>query len=85
MLFVHHFAGIRPGIDRLTIRPRLIEGVPGLTATAAVRQGRVELAVTRGEGGPKAKVNGKAVEVVNGEISVPFPASGATMTIEFII
>jgi hypothetical protein len=84
-LFVHHFAGIRPGIDRLTIRPRLIEGIPELTATAAVRGGRIELAVRRGEGGVAAKVNGHPVEVVNGEISVPFPANGSTTAIEFII
>jgi hypothetical protein len=85
MLFVHHIAGIRPGIDRLTVRPRLIDGVPGLTASTAVRGGRVELAVRRGGGPPTAKVNGKPAEVVNGEINVPYPASGATMTIEFII
>jgi cellobiose phosphorylase len=83
-LFVHHLAGIRPGIDRLTIRPRLLDGMPGLSAAASVRGGRVELSVKRSAGGgPRASVNGREVRLEGGELHMRYPAPGSRAKIEF--
>jgi len=82
MLFVHHIAGIRPGIDRLVIRPRLIKGISTLRTTQTVRAADIELTVRTGAGKQRAAVNGKKVEMKDGKMEIPYPKPGVTEKIE---
>jgi len=84
-LVVHHLAGVRPGLDALTLRPRLPEGMDRLAATLRVRGVPVTLSVARTKGAPSARVNGTSVQPVAGAIEVPygsFVPGGATIEME---
>ncbi|HUI10424.1 MAG TPA: hypothetical protein VL221_08855 [Bacteroidota bacterium] len=76
-LAVHHLAGARPGLDALTVRPRLPGGMQKLTATLRVRGITVTVRVTRRGTAPAARVNGKSVPAPGGAIVIPYGALGA--------
>jgi cellobiose phosphorylase len=69
---VHHVAGVRPGLDALTIRPRLPEGVDRLTATFRVRDVACSLSVRRTHLAPSARVDGRTAEVTKGVLLIPY-------------
>jgi hypothetical protein len=71
-LMVHHVAGVRPGLDALTIRPRLPEGVDRLTATFRVRDVACSLSVRRTHLAPSARVDGRTAEVTKGVLLIPY-------------
>ncbi len=71
-LVVHHLAGVRPGLDGLTVRPRLPEGVDALTGSFRIRETDWTVSVRRTRGAPSARVNGRSVQAANGAILVPY-------------
>ena len=71
-LLVHHVAGVRPGLDALTVRPRLPEGVDALTGSFLIRGTVCTLSVRRTHAAPSARVNGRNVPVANGALIVPY-------------
>jgi hypothetical protein len=46
-LYVHHLLGVRPDLDGVTIRPRLLEGLDSMEASLRVREHRLDLKVRR--------------------------------------
>jgi GH15 family glucan-1,4-alpha-glucosidase len=82
MLVVHHIFGLRPELDRLTIRPRLIEGLDQLKAKFTVRGGGIELAVYRTKEKPFAVVHGKKQSLEAGALSLPYGKAGKAVTVE---
>lgn len=46
-LYVHHLIGVRPDLDGVTIRPRLLEGLDSMEASLRVRGHRLDLSVRR--------------------------------------
>ena len=71
-LLVHHIAGVRPGLDALTVRPRLPAGVDQLTGSFRIRGAVCTLSVRRTELSPSARVNGRSIPVSKGVLRVPY-------------
>jgi cellobiose phosphorylase len=71
-LIVHHVAGVRPGLDALTIRPRLPEGVDRLTASFRIRGAACDLSVRRTHLAPSARVDGRSATVAKGALLIPY-------------
>ncbi len=70
-LCVQHIAGVRPGIDRLVIRPRLLNGLNSLSSSHMIRGTKLELKIATGAQ-PGAVVDGKAMSLENGELVLPY-------------
>jgi hypothetical protein len=85
LLFVRHFAGIRPEIDRLAIQPKPLKGIDRLRSTQKVRGADVELIVLSGTGKKGATVNGKEVRMIEGRIEIPYPKKGTSITVEIAL
>ena len=49
LLLIHHLAGIRPGLDRLCLRPRLLPGLERIQITIPLRDFLLHLTVQPGE------------------------------------
>jgi hypothetical protein len=70
---VHHLLGIRPSPTRLTIRPRLLNGLHEVSARVVVRGKDVALDLKRTSREPFAVVNGKNAELEDGTLILPLP------------
>jgi GH15 family glucan-1,4-alpha-glucosidase len=81
LLFLRHFAGVRPELERLTIRPRLLKGMKGLNAELQIRGAALSLEVRGGAGAARATVNGKGAELRDGVLSLKYPAKGSRTSI----
>ncbi len=81
LLYIHHFAGFRPEIDRLIIRPKPLKGIATLHTTQTVRGAQVDLIVNTGTVTPGATVNGKPVAMKEGKIELPFPKKGSKIQV----
>lgn len=81
-LYVHQIVGLRPELNRLVVRPRLISGLDHIRSTHIVRKTNVSVHIRRSKEKASAFVNGKSVAVENGAISIPYPLKG-TLSIEF--
>jgi hypothetical protein len=81
-LYVHQIVGLRPELDRLVVRPRLIKGLDDIRSTHIVRKTELSIHIRRSKEKSVATVNGKEVPVQNGSIAIPYPLKGA-LTIEF--
>ena len=66
-LFVQHVAGVRPGINRLVVRPRLLNGLNSLSSSHMIRGTKVEVRIAKGNKSI-ALVDGKAMPFENGEL-----------------
>jgi hypothetical protein len=80
-LLVHHVAGVRPGLDRLTVRPILPEGVDHLTGSFRIRGTVCTLSVRRAQKTPSARVNGLDVPVSKGALLLPYTNLAAGETV----
>ncbi len=83
-LYVHQIVGLRPELNRLVIRPRLIQGLDDIRSTHIVRKTKVSVHILRSKEKTSARVNGKEVAVKDGAVSIPYPSKG-TLTIDFNI
>ena len=83
-LYVHQIVGLRPGLDGLVVRPRLIRGLDDLRSTHIVRNTKVSVHIWRSKERTFARVNGKEIAVIEGAISIPYPLRG-TLAIDFNI
>ena len=84
-LLVHHVAGVRPGLDRLTIRPRLPEGIDTLDGHFRIRGTACTLTVRRTHGEASARVNGRTLPVSKGALLLGYgdlPPGGAALEME---
>jgi hypothetical protein len=83
-LFVHQIVGLRPELDRLVVRPRLIQGLDDLRSTHIIRNMKVSVHIWRSKESTFARVNGKEMVLKDGAISIPYPSKG-TLAIDFNI
>jgi len=81
LLLVHHMLGVRPGPDLLTVRPRLLPGLPEGEAEFPLRGGRMRLRFRTG-GGPAFKLDGKTLPAEGGAVSLPYPEKDFTLEAE---
>lgn len=80
-LCVHHLLGFRPGLGDITIRPKLLTGMTSPRGVFRVRNATVEVTVGRGGGVPHATVDGSRLPFTDGQIRIPYPASGKTIKV----
>jgi hypothetical protein len=80
VLFIHHLLGIRPHLDKLAIRPKLLTGLNEIRLLIRIRGQYIDLTVTRfsemmkAVGNPHAIINGKEIlDLVDGGLEIPFP------------
>jgi hypothetical protein len=83
-LYVQQIVGVRPELDRLVIRPHLLQGLNEIHSTHIVRKLKVSVHVQRSNRKTSARVNGRELAVKDGAIAIPYPSQGA-LTIEFNI
>jgi hypothetical protein len=83
-LYVHQIIGLRPELDRLLVRPRLITGLDKIRSTHTVRGTKVTIHIRRSKDKSTATVNGKETAIQNGSLIIPYPKRG-TLTIDFSI
>jgi cellobiose phosphorylase len=72
---------VRPEIDRLTIRPRLLKGMKGVRGEMNIRGAKIGVVVRAGTGTQRAAVNGKAVEMREGMVTLSYPKKGTRTNI----
>lgn len=70
-LFIYHMLGLRPGIEKLGIKPKLLPDVNFAECLINIRDMKIYLFVERGEE-IQAFVNGKEVEIIDGGITIPY-------------
>ncbi len=71
-LVVDHILGVRPGLDRLVIRPRLSPEMNDVHAKIKVRGTNIDLSIKATSSANSASVNSKSVKFENGMIAVPY-------------
>lgn len=81
MFFVHHLVGVRPSKNELTLRPRLLSSMNNVKASLILRGQRVEITLLRTGQEPSAKVDGKQIPLVNGELRLPLPLKSLTIEV----
>ena len=83
-LFIHHVLGLRPGGDRVVLRPRLLPGQRRLEAAVRVRGATVKIALRKARAGekPAVRVNGLPASMKAGAVSFRSPGRGRTIVIE---
>jgi hypothetical protein len=82
-LYVHQIVGLRPELDKLVLRPRLLKGLDDIRSTHIVRNVKVSIHIRRSKDNSVAIVNGKEKTIDNGSLSIPYPTKETT--IEFTI
>ena len=72
-LYVHQIIGLRPEIQRLVIRPRLIKGIDEIQARHIVRGTTVNISIRRSKEASSALVSGKQTALQDGALAMPYP------------
>ena len=73
MFFIHHLVGLRPSKNEFTLRPRLLSSMNTVKTLLTLRGHTVDITIARTGRETGAKVNGKQVPLVNGELKLPLP------------
>jgi hypothetical protein len=75
IFFVHHLLGVRPDVDRLLIRPRLLPELKSVKSRIRIHAHWLDLEIHRaGKASERsATVNGRAVSLQNGTLILPLP------------
>jgi hypothetical protein len=84
-LTVHHIAGVRPDLDALHVRPRLPSGVDHVNIRVPVRAAWYEVEIRRGDGAPRAIVNGRTVAYTAEGIRLPYGKAGSITHISVFV
>jgi len=84
LLLVHHLLGIRPGLERLTIRPRPLPGLSRMSAEFPLRGRRMRIVVSAGRplNAPLFKLDGRAVSQTGAALVLPYPDGDFEITVE---
>ncbi len=83
-LVVHHLMGFRPELDRLVVRPRLLDGINGLRGRFTVRETEFDVQV-RKTGSSAAVVNGEKRPLTGGALVLQYPRIHAPVEIEITV
>jgi cellobiose phosphorylase len=71
-LIVTHILGVRPGLDRLHLRPWLPVGLDRIEGSFMIRGMQLHVVVTRTTQEPSALVNGASRSLEDGAIALPY-------------
>jgi hypothetical protein len=82
MFLVHHLVGVRPSKSELVLRPKPLSSISKISMTLLLRGQRVSVLLTRTGKEPSARVDGKQVPLVNGELHLPIPRKSMKVEIE---
>ncbi len=74
-IFIQHIAGVRPHVDHLVIRPRLLDGMDSLSSNHKIRGTDLRLQIRRTGEEPHALVNGKAKPFEGRALNLPYSKS----------
>lgn len=77
-LFVHHMIGLRPALDGIVVRPRLLPGIDRVEAQFPLRDRRLKLEVVRERGleSVRAEANCALSESAGESVRLSYPESG---------
>jgi hypothetical protein len=83
IFFVHHLLGVRPQVDHLLIRPRLLPELKTIQSNLRVRNCRLDLEVRRAENAAArhALVNGQPHALSDGAVMLPWPENDLNVII----
>jgi len=73
MFFIHHLVGVRPSKHELVLRPRLLSSLNSVRTSVTLRGQTIDVTLMRTGKEPGAKVDGKRIPLVNGELRLPLP------------
>jgi len=77
IFFVHHLLGVRPNLDELLLRPRLLSGLDSVTARVPLRGDFLDLTLKRSSGPWRAIRDDEApIQVKDGRVRLPLPLDG---------
>jgi len=82
-LALYHVAGFRPQLDGIVLQPRLLTGIDHISVVQIVRGSRYTVEIRRGK--PGAKVNGTAVPVEAGRVTLPHVKRGSAVRVEMTV
>jgi cellobiose phosphorylase len=83
-LYVHQIIGLRPGIQKLVIRPRLISGLDEIRSTHIVRGRRLNILIRRSKEKSIATVDGREAALQNGALVMPYSRK-KTLDVELVV
>jgi len=77
IFFIHHLLGVRPKVDHLLIRPRLLPELKNVKANFRLHRHRVDLEIRRAAHADErhALVNGQRKSLQDGRLITPLPES----------
>lgn len=81
-LIVQHIIGLRPGLDRFTVRPKLLDGLSQIRGRFKVRGSHIDLLLSRSEDQRFGAVNGKRIRLEANSLILPYPSDGRHLKIE---
>ncbi|MDH4197559.1 MAG: hypothetical protein OEW05_09150 [Candidatus Aminicenantes bacterium] len=83
-LFVHHVLGLRPGPDRVRLRPRFLPGQRRLEASFRVRGTTIRISLERigAAERPAVRIDGVPAAMKGGAVSFRLPRGGRTIVVE---
>jgi hypothetical protein len=84
MLVVHHLMGFRPEIDRVVIRPKLLDDLNELKGRFTVRGSEFDVVIRR-TGVPGAVVDGAAHPFKQGTLVLGYPAKPSPVRVEITV
>ena len=76
-LVCENIMGVRPGLDKLVLRPNLIEGLNEMRGSFQIRGIDTHVVLKRATAEPFALVNGKKVGMQNGTLTMKYPSGGS--------
>ncbi|MCI0698686.1 hypothetical protein L0337_42645 [candidate division KSB1 bacterium] len=75
IFFIHHLLGVRPEVDRLIIRPRLLPELKSVKSRLRVHEHWIDLEIRRADkiSERSAAVNGQTVHLQDNQLVLPLP------------
>lgn len=80
-LMVHHILGVRPDLQGVTIRPRLIDGLNDVSAVLRLNGHALRLRIHKGAGQAAAQVDGREVDWRDGAMRFARPNADTSIEI----
>jgi len=82
-LVIHHLLGVRPDSEGITLRPRLLDGLDGMSASVLVRGHRLDLDVRRAASHAErgAQIRSRRFPWQDGGVHLPLPSGDAHIEI----
>ena len=85
ILLVHHIIGVRPEVDHLRIRPRVLPGIKKIQASFPLRESRLRLEIKRSEKRESSVFRSNATLIHSSEKEACFSYSKEDIQVEAII